>query len=72
MIDADLPLEDIVKEYERSEQSILSKKPILIENTNQQVLYTTPTKRQRTNWCSILKLILFFEIEFHFSSIYIL
>lgn len=50
MIDADLPLEDIVKEYERSEQSILSKNPILIENTNQQALYTTPTKRQRTNW----------------------
>lgn len=49
MIDADLPLEDIAKEYERSEQSILSKKPILIENTNQQALYTTPTKRQRTN-----------------------
>lgn len=49
MIDADLPLEDIVKEYERSEQSILSRNPILIENTNQQALYTTPTKRQRTN-----------------------
>ncbi|XP_037051438.1 deoxynucleoside kinase isoform X1 [Bradysia coprophila] len=49
MLDADLPIEDITKEYERSEQSILSKKPILIENTNQQALYTTPTKRQRTN-----------------------
>ncbi|XP_055523245.1 deoxynucleoside kinase isoform X1 [Wyeomyia smithii] len=45
VLDADLDLNDISSEYKRSETSIL--KPILIENTNQQSILTSPGKRPR-------------------------
>lgn len=46
VLDADLDLNDIGSEYKRSETSIL--KPILIENTNQHPILTSPSKRTRT------------------------
>ncbi|XP_053683752.1 deoxynucleoside kinase isoform X2 [Sabethes cyaneus] len=45
VLDADLDLNDISSEYKRSETSIL--KPILIDNTNQQSILTSPGKRSR-------------------------
>lgn len=45
VLDANLDLNNIGSEYKRSENSIL--KPILIENTNQQALLTSPTKRTK-------------------------
>ncbi|XP_058468047.1 deoxynucleoside kinase isoform X1 [Malaya genurostris] len=46
VLDADLDLNNISSEYKRSETSIL--KPILIENTNQHQILTSPSKRTRT------------------------
>lgn len=48
VLDANLDIENIGSEYKRSESSIL--KPILIENTNQHALFTSPTKRQRMDY----------------------
>lgn len=48
VLDADLDIENIGAEYKRSESSIL--KPILIENTNQQAIYVSPAKRQRSDY----------------------
>lgn len=43
VLDANLDLNNIAAEYKRSEMSILN--PILIENTNQQSILTSPSKR---------------------------
>ncbi|XP_040159350.1 deoxynucleoside kinase isoform X1 [Anopheles arabiensis] len=48
VLNADLDLNTIGAEYERSETSIL--KPILIENTNQHAILTSPAKRAKTDF----------------------
>lgn len=45
VLDANLDLDNINAEYQRSENSIL--RPIVIENTNQVSILASPSKRER-------------------------
>lgn len=53
VLDANLDLAAIGSEYKRSESSILQPSPgagLLIENTNQQLLMTSPMKRKHSEF----------------------